>query len=368
MGHFGEVGGGPSSGGSSSSSILSSKKAMIMMRMQTKMSMKGRKFPYMYHHHHYQYHSLMFPTPTHPPLPPPPPPPPPDPTVMSGSMVSACQGCDTEKMLKLLENGEGVNGSNMHGETPLMMALLKSQLAPVRLLAEHGADVTRIGLNGWNMLHIAAFGGNPVCVYWVLGNSKIPIDGVDNDGRTPMMLALDKKHEHVANVLVERGCNMFLRTSWVRRALDYDLGPETLQHGREFLQRDKNMRYKTVRPLLLLAHSCAANPLNNNNSSLILRVLGNDDLVKLIATFLKRRSRKIITRDPELEADVPTAVKIRVEATLAAHAAAAKAKKVAAENAAFITSSKRSLSLGWIEKVELEGGIEGEARKSKSPR
>jgi len=93
------------------------------------------------------------------------------------------------------------------GGSPLMFACGMGHLKIARMLWEHGAVLTAKNAKGANCLHGAAQEGRDAVVEWLL-SENVPIDGISNDGITPMMMACRNGHLKVAQMLHERGASL----------------------------------------------------------------------------------------------------------------------------------------------------------------
>jgi ankyrin repeat protein len=107
-----------------------------------------------------------------------------------------------------------VNALNAAGESPLMMAALKGDLADAKLLLDRGAKVDQ---PGWSPLHYAATGPEPKIVQLLLDRGAT-IDGQSPNGTTPLMMAAQYGTEDSVNLLLARGADP-------RRRNQLNLGP-----------------------------------------------------------------------------------------------------------------------------------------------
>jgi hypothetical protein len=216
--------------------------------------------------------------------------------------------------VRRLDAGEDVNGIT-YGSTHVMWALSYGHLAVVRLLHSRGADLSRVTNKGWNVLHIAAIGGNVDCIEFVLANTTIDVNSKDDDGITPIMLTI-YNNLMASNLLIERGANLFMKNKNGRRAIDRYNSPQVLQHAKPLL-------WESVKPLLLLTKAIAIAADDDLIPSPVLpsvdKAFGISGIVRRIASFMKRGG--IIVKDKAIarEDEEPDEVKRRVEATLAAH-------------------------------------------------
>ncbi|KAH9495684.1 hypothetical protein Btru_016039 [Bulinus truncatus] len=93
-------------------------------------------------------------------------PPPTPPTISSTCQMTfreAVQNGDTIELQRILEEREGkinINLFDTEGQTALHHSCLQGNLELVKLLVRFGADVRLANRDGWNPLHIAAYGGH----------------------------------------------------------------------------------------------------------------------------------------------------------------------------------------------------------------
>jgi ankyrin repeat protein len=101
--------------------------------------------------------------------------------------------------------GTDVNVRNRVGETPLMMAALKGELAVCQALIERGAEVNPGA--GWTPLHYAAAGDALPVVQLLLGQGA-DVEARAPNGRTPLMLAAQHANEKVVDALLRAGADL----------------------------------------------------------------------------------------------------------------------------------------------------------------
>ena len=120
---------------------------------------------------------------------------------------------------KVLLDGPGidVNALNEAGESALMMAALKGDLAGAQLLLERGA---RVNQPGWTALHYAATGPDPKLVRLLLERGAT-VDPESPNGSTPLMMAAQYGSEDSARLLLERGADTGKRNERKLRAADF---------------------------------------------------------------------------------------------------------------------------------------------------
>jgi len=120
-----------------------------------------------------------------------------------------------ETMRYLLDHGADINAVSKHpmGVTPLHAALFGKRLEAARLLIELGADVNvrRGGENwprsGWTALHYAA-GYGFIDLIQPLVDHDAELNTKDNDGKTPLRVAVDAGQTTATEILRQIGASL----------------------------------------------------------------------------------------------------------------------------------------------------------------
>ena len=110
-----------------------------------------------------------------------------------------------------------IHAANAAGETPLMMAALRGQLAWAHKLLARGA---RVHQDGWAPIHYAATGPEVELVRLLLDKGA-PIDARSPNGSTPLMMAARYGSEASVELLLARGANPKLRNQRNLSAADF---------------------------------------------------------------------------------------------------------------------------------------------------
>ena len=110
-----------------------------------------------------------------------------------------------------------VNALNAAGESALMLAAIKGNLAVCQRLVDRGAKVQHAG---WSPIHYAATGPNVQIVEFLLDKGAA-IDAVSPNGSTPLMMAARYGSEDSVNLLLRRGADVARRNERNLQATDF---------------------------------------------------------------------------------------------------------------------------------------------------
>lgn len=120
----------------------------------------------------------------------------------------ACWNEQGEVVKVLLEQDkDSVNKVNDDGETPLLLAVRRSNLVITQLLLDAGADAQRADINGVLPLHIAA-GGGDLFVAKALIAAGADVNAKTTEGQTPLILAARNGRNDFTAMLTEAGADV----------------------------------------------------------------------------------------------------------------------------------------------------------------
>jgi ankyrin repeat protein len=91
-------------------------------------------------------------------------------------------------------------------KTPLILAVLRENVADIRKLLHDGADVNKAVGDGETPLYTAALGGNLGVIQCLVDQGADANKALD-DGRTPLYIAAEKGHVAVVQLLVQQGAD-----------------------------------------------------------------------------------------------------------------------------------------------------------------
>jgi len=110
-----------------------------------------------------------------------------------------------------------LNTFNALGESPLMLAALKGQLALSDKLVKKGADVNK---PGWTPLHYAASNGHVEVIKLLLEHHAY-IDAESPNGSTPLMMASMYGNAQSVKLLLDEGADPLLKNQIGLTALQF---------------------------------------------------------------------------------------------------------------------------------------------------
>lgn len=140
-----------------------------------------------------------------------------DPRGQTGLTLAALNGSWRAVDALLTHPGIDINALNSAGESVLMLAALKGELALCERLVARGA---RVRQHGWAPIHYAATGPNVRVVEFLLGKGA-DIDAASPNGSTALMLAARYGSEDNVNFLLARGADATRRNERQLRAADF---------------------------------------------------------------------------------------------------------------------------------------------------
>jgi ankyrin repeat protein len=121
----------------------------------------------------------------------------------------AAFGGDPATVKLYVEQGGAINGVNAKGMSPLMLAAWGGHGDIVRLLLEHGADMSiRQGSSGWRALTYAAVNGFEDALAALLGHGDTFDPVVDWKA---LLFAVEYRNTTTARMLIEHGADPNLR-------------------------------------------------------------------------------------------------------------------------------------------------------------
>ncbi|XP_048247424.1 ankyrin-3-like isoform X2 [Haliotis rufescens] len=101
-----------------------------------------------------------------------------------------------------------INSKGYDGNTPLMVAAKEGNKKVFDLLVSNECDQFDVSDNGGNILHAACLSNDAMLVKDILLRGVSDIESRVEDGATPVMLAAEKGHKEVFDLLVSEGCNL----------------------------------------------------------------------------------------------------------------------------------------------------------------
>ena len=156
----------------------------------------------------------------------------------------------------LLEHGASVSATTPDGHTALSMAVYGGHADCVKTLLEAGAGTTPNLKTEASLLHLAVEEGDVTCIQ-LLCEAGAPVNLTDNDGYTPLMMALNADDEEniraIIKQLLKHGADVHMKavtdqTTAIHHAACYNT-PATLEL---LLQAGANLHYRSANGETLL--------------------------------------------------------------------------------------------------------------------
>ena len=103
------------------------------------------------------------------------------------------------------EQSADVDTPDKTGKSPLMLAAESGRLSALKVLIGKGAQINLADLAGFTVLHHAVHGGNPTVVRWLLDNTAVDVNALDNQKHTPLYLSEREGRGEIKAILLEHG-------------------------------------------------------------------------------------------------------------------------------------------------------------------
>jgi ankyrin repeat protein len=166
-------------------------------------------------------------------------------------------------VLLLLKHGAATNKRDVDGETPLHLAIKRNRFKLAEILLENGADPDAENISGWTPFHVLPYsdiknGSDILKFVLLLLKHGAAANKRDEDGETPLHLAIERNRFKLAEILLEHGADPNAENfgNWA---------PFHVLLYRDF--KDGSDILKFV--LLLLKHGTVVNSRDKDNRSLL---------------------------------------------------------------------------------------------------
>ena len=108
----------------------------------------------------------------------------------------------------LIYHGADIEASDDEGHTPINRAVQCRNIESVQELFKAGADLFTVDEDGNTLLHLA-FRSAPITQFLI--EQKADVNAVDNEGRTPLMIAVVRRTLPSAMLLWQNGADLYLK-------------------------------------------------------------------------------------------------------------------------------------------------------------
>ena len=128
------------------------------------------------------------------------------------TILMRCSYGGDYSMIKLLieKFNADINAKDGIDWTALSYAVESGDLKMVKFLVSLGADVNFIDKNNWTLLIRAVNEKNLEIVKYLVEECKVNINHKDNDGKTAIVIAVEKEYHNIYKYLKEHGAKLFL--------------------------------------------------------------------------------------------------------------------------------------------------------------
>jgi len=123
-----------------------------------------------------------------------------------GRLMEAIKDSRFDEARAMIEENSGINATDEHGQTPLLLALEAGRSDLSRMLINAGADTNVRSKTLMTPLRIAAESGDLETVKLLLENGSLPQH--PEDKAPPFLYAMAKGDNAIASVLIESGTDL----------------------------------------------------------------------------------------------------------------------------------------------------------------
>ncbi len=181
----------------------------------------------------------------------------------------------SKETIELLQSyGLDINEKDNFGMTPLLSAI-RGGKETVEFLLDKGAEIApkecmsgnSCTIDGTTTLHHAMYANNPEIVELLI-KRKAPLNVIDSNGSTPLMIAVNRGSDEIAQLLIDNGA-------------DPDI--KDIAYGRTALHIAASKGYQKIASVLV-SKGAEVNITDNNGHSPLYSALyhGNDQIAKLL--------------------------------------------------------------------------------------
>jgi ankyrin repeat protein len=141
----------------------------------------------------------------------------------------------------LIENNKDLaNEQSNEGAIPLHFAIREKRKNICQILLANGAD-PQATKNGKNALHVAVIEGNNDIVELLVHGKGLFLEEADDEGNTPLLLAVQFSSASVCNTLLARGANANAKNKEGCTALHLAISNNKAEQVNLLLKKDKGL-------------------------------------------------------------------------------------------------------------------------------
>ncbi|XP_067648882.1 ankyrin repeat, PH and SEC7 domain containing protein secG-like [Haliotis asinina] len=166
----------------------------------------------------------------------------------------ACMGAHVAMVDCLLQQYGIVKNVRL---SPLLQAAMKGNINVFELFACTGSNVSRVDLNGYNVLHFACMGEHMSLVKYIVSQGSVDINSRSIHGLTPLMFAVVQHCKDIFDFLLSMGANVSCVDNRGRNVLHYACSQEQVAMVKYLVSRGSvdinSRRTDGMTPLMTVA-------------------------------------------------------------------------------------------------------------------
>ncbi len=148
---------------------------------------------------------------------------------------------DSTKVFQALMKSPALdlNARAQNGDSALMIATYKGNMAAVKALLAKGANLQQ---SGWNALHYAAAAGHTDIARLLLQRAPELCDSTSPSGMTPTMMAAMEGYIYIVKLLLDAGADPWLKSQGGMTATDFarQYGHPDIEEGLAYRMRKRS--------------------------------------------------------------------------------------------------------------------------------
>lgn len=164
---------------------------------------------------------------------------------LSARLVAAASHGNLPRVVRLLENGMGIDTPNIDGRRAASSAAENGHSKILELLLQRGADPNLKDPTGESALWWASRYGYEEAVRLLISFGA-DINAMNRDGQSPLSVAAQKHHSSIVSILLQQGCVLDSSVAYGRTALIFAVVAGSVDVVEQLLKAGANVNFKTT--------------------------------------------------------------------------------------------------------------------------